>query len=260
MPARIGLLVLVLFALAGGLRAEELEKVVVTYQDGRKEEAQLVKYDDKNLVLRVSMKGNALDLTVPWAKVKELSNGLTPELIQKRWAAANKDKLCPTCKGEKSVACAACDGSGFKARERVSCTACKGAGTSACQAQGCEAGKVTCPDSCLKLSEGKWELGKDNLRWRRFTFGGAWMEWSERHLGEVIAMEDGKPVNKGKCATCGGTTKVNCAACAGAGQVSCAACKGTKEVPKPGAAPACGQCQKGRVACAECKGAGIKEP
>jgi hypothetical protein len=57
------------------------------------------------------------------------------------------------------------------------------------------------------------------------------MGWSEHHLGEVIATQDGKPANIGKCKICGGSTKVTCSVCKGTGKVTCPICKGKKSIP-----------------------------
>jgi hypothetical protein len=42
----------------------------------------------------------------------------------------------------------------------------------------------------------------------KFSFPGGYNAWSTHHLGEVIAFENGKPVNKGKCPICHGTGRV----------------------------------------------------
>lgn len=121
----------------------------------------------------------------------------------------------------------------------IACAACKGAGGSPCTAPGCEQGYLVCPGKCLKLSEGDWVKHGDGLRWRRFVFDGGrrYGEWSERHLGEVIEMRDGVPVNAGKCPTCRGKTKVPCGACGGKGLIPCEVCKGARQVPAPEPAP-----------------------
>lgn len=137
--------------------------------------------------------------------------------------------------------CASC-GSGKTEAPKpamVACSACNGTGGPPCTAQGCEQGFLVCPGKCLKLSEGDWVKHDDGLRWRRFVFdnGRRYGEWSERHLGEVIEIRDGMPVNAGKCPTCGGKAKVPCSACNGTGRTPCEACKGAKQVPAPEPAP-----------------------
>lgn len=234
------------------------EDVIVTYKDGRKEKGELVSADTEKVVVRVSLGGNKLDMKIPWDRIEKLDNGLTRETVEQKWREQNKDKLCGVCNGQKKTTCATCNGAGVLAKNTVDCKACAASGKAACTAKGCTQGKADCPGKCLKLSEGKWTKGREDLRWQRFDFAGGYMEWSERHLGEVIETKDGKPVNTGKCATCGGTTKVDCKACAGQGRMECAGCKGAGKVPD-GVAPKCADCKTGKRDCAACKGSGLKQ-
>ena len=103
--------------------------------------------------------------------------------------------------------------------------------------------------------------GKEDLLWRRFDYKGGWMEWSERHLGEVIEVSPtgGPPENKGKCPICGGTQKVTCKVCEGKSIVACALCKGAKEIPAPGPDKKCPDCNGlKKITCPTCKGTGLK--
>lgn len=50
-------------------------------------------------------------------------------------------------------------------------------------------------------------------------------------MGEVIAYQNGKPVNVGPCKICGGTTKVACNVCKGTGKNVCDICLGKKFIP-----------------------------
>jgi hypothetical protein len=236
------------------------EEVTVTYTDGKFDKGDLIEQSPEKITLRVMMGGNKLDLPIPWMRIKTVSNGLTQETATKKWKDDNKDKLCPECTGDRKNACKQCNGLGLLARALIACTACKGKGAGACTAKGCDKGEVACPGNCLKFSEGKWVKGKEDLMWRRFDYKGGYMEWSERHLGEVIAMEDGKPVNKGKCPLCNGTTKAACKVCEGQGAAKCALCKGLMQIPEPGPDHKCPDCKGLKsITCPTCKGTGLKQ-
>jgi hypothetical protein len=117
------------------------------------------------------------------------------------------------------------------------CFQCNGQGTTACAARGCVNGKADCPGSCMRLNRGSWihmtVAGHDPSElWQKFPYGrGGYQAFNQNHVGEVVVYENGMPVNKGKCPTCGGTTKVNCSACQGTGKQTCSVCQGSKYVP-----------------------------
>ena len=117
----------------------------------------------------------------------------------------------------------------------VVCPRCKGAGSAICRAPGCVNGKVECPGPCLKLSVGKWEhlnvAGHDPKElWQKFQGKGEWNAWTTAHIGEVIVIRDGKPVNIGTCSICQGHGKVDCKACEGTGKLVCTLCMGSKQL------------------------------
>lgn len=253
-----GALIVLCLGISVARSAQGNEEVTITLKDGKTEKGELLKYDRLNLDLRYHVGQNHLDVKIPWSKVKTVSNGLTLETVQRKWMEENKDRLCDACKGAGTIPCTKCGGVGQMPKAMVPCNPCEGKGTVPCTAKGCTNGKIDCQGKCLKLSEGKWEKHDDGLRWRRFTYGGAYQEWSEHHLGEVIEVQDGKPVNLGKCPLCDGTTKVNCTACKGTGSSACPACKGEKQVPAAGPAPKCDSCEGGVLKCPDCKGTGLK--
>jgi hypothetical protein len=118
------------------------------------------------------------------------------------------------------------------------CFACKGDSTVRCLVPGCVNGQVDCPGPCLKLSRGAWihmdVAGHDPSElWQYFpnSNGRGGFSLNQHHLGEVIVMQDGKPVNIGKCKICGGTGKVTCGVCKGTGKVTCPICNGKKFIP-----------------------------
>lgn len=47
---------------------------------------------------------------------------------------------------------------------------------------------------------------------------------SQNHIGELIEYDNGRPVTRGRCPTCEGTSRVVCAICTGTGK--CVACAG----------------------------------
>ena len=57
------------------------------------------------------------------------------------------------------------------------------------------------------------------------------MSWSQYHVGEVIAYQNGVAVNTGRCKICGGKTTVKCPSCKGEGKQPCEVCSGKKFVP-----------------------------
>ncbi len=76
--------------------------------------------------------------------------------------------------------------------------------------------KGICPGNCLKPSMPGWHKMNvpgtpDRLVWMVFPYldpagkGGS-EYWSNDHMGEVIEYVNGRPVNKGKCPICHGTT------------------------------------------------------
>lgn len=119
------------------------------------------------------------------------------------------------------------------------CPACHGIGKIPCPGPGCKKGAVDCPGPCLKLSVGHWQhlpghdqkelfYKVDYLDEHGFP---AWSAWSQAHVGQVIQMQNGKPVNIGECTICGGSGKLQCKVCKGQGVVDCPTCRGTKVVP-----------------------------
>lgn len=119
----------------------------------------------------------------------------------------------------------------------IKCPTCLGDGKLKCSDRTCVNGQKDCPGPCLKLSQGVWEHlnvpghGPNEL-WQRFNFAdGRWTAWNQTHVGQVIEMQNGKPVNMGRCRVCGGKAKVTCDLCKGAGEVVCPTCKGAKYLP-----------------------------
>ena len=87
----------------------------------------------------------------------------------------------------------------------------------------------------MKLSVGIWEHmavpGHDPKElWQKHTGPKGWHAWTSAHVGEVIEIQNGTPVNIGKCPTCGGKATVSCKICKGTGTMVCPACRGNKVV------------------------------
>lgn len=90
----------------------------------------------------------------------------------------------------------------------------------------------------MKLSKGTWVhmnvAGHDPKElWQYFpnSNGRGGRSWSQAHVGEVIVMQDGQPVNTGPCKTCAGTTRVECQTCRGKRKQTCVICEGKKFIP-----------------------------
>jgi len=235
------------------------EEVTVTYADGKSDKGELIDQTPDKIILRVKVGGNRMDLPLSWSRIQSVSNGLTQETALNKWKEQHAGKLCAECNGDRKIACKRCGGLGVLARALIVCTACKGAGTAPCPAKDCDKGQVPCTEKCLKLSEGQWVKGKEDLLWRRFTYKGGWVEYSQRHLGDIIEMKDGVPTDVGKCPLCHGTMKLACKICSGTGTAPCALCKGAKQIPAPGAEKKCPDCKGAKaVQCPTCKGTGLK--
>jgi hypothetical protein len=122
-------------------------------------------------------------------------------------------------------------------KDHQACFMCEGKGMAPCHGIGCVEGKTECPGACMRLSKGKWERmtvaghGPDELWQKFYTSGGGYQAWNQAHVGEVVVMQAGKPVNIGQCPKCSGATKVACAVCGGKGQTTCEFCEGKKVVP-----------------------------
>ena len=112
-----------------------------------------------------------------------------------------------------------------------------------CRASGCAGGQVPCPGPCLKLSVGRWEhlevAGHDPKElWQKFYGSGGWQAWSQGHVGEVVVIREGKPVNIGAFPVCHKRATVDCKFCKGAGKLVCPVCGGAKQVTESRASEA----------------------
>ena len=69
--------------------------------------------------------------------------------------------------------------------------------------------------------------------WQKFqNRQGGYKAWSQAHLGEVVEMQNGEPVNLGPCKVCSGTAHVPCRQCQGTGKTLCLMCRGKGVVPR----------------------------
>lgn len=66
-----------------------------------------------------------------------------------------------------------------------------------------------CPAPCLKANDPRWFLKPDGKHWISVSYSrkATWI-FSENHIGEYVANENGIPVLKGTCPVCGGTGRV----------------------------------------------------
>ena len=118
------------------------------------------------------------------------------------------------------------------------CFQCKGTGKSKCSVPSCTGGQANCPAPCLKPNDGTWK--RMNVAghpptdlWKQFPKrSGGSVGWNQNHAGELVQIQNGEPVNVGKCPTCSGSTKVPCKTCQSSGQITCSICDGKKTVPQ----------------------------
>jgi hypothetical protein len=117
-----------------------------------------------------------------------------------------------------------------------SCFNCNGTGEVQCPNG--KDGLMDCPGPCLKLSKGVWvhlEVAghPPTDLWQKFyTADGGYQAWNQNHVGDVIQMQNGVPVDTGQCKICGGTGKVKCTICNGTGEITCPICGGKKVIPE----------------------------
>jgi hypothetical protein len=67
--------------------------------------------------------------------------------------------------------------------------------------------------------------------WITFKSKDGTKSWNQGHVGNVIAYQNGDPVDTGPCKICGGKTTVTCPVCKGTGTQTCGLCSGKKFVP-----------------------------
>jgi hypothetical protein len=145
--------------------------------------------------------------------------------------------MCSGLLGLAGLSCSKSTGSPDVGAGMKVCFQCNGTGTTKCQAAGCGNGWVDCPGPCLKLSKGTWVHMdvKDHPPtdvWQNFqNADGTSIAWNQKHVGQVIEMQNGKAVNIGNCKICNGTAHVKCSVCQGTGEVVCTLCEGKKVVP-----------------------------
>jgi hypothetical protein len=115
--------------------------------------------------------------------------------------------------------------------DTVPCPACRGAAI--CSARACKDGTTACKATCIKRDGPGWikktiegHPGVENwmaIPYRTATDSGT-QYFSPAHIGELIEIENGRPVTRGQCPTCKGTTRVPCIVCQGSGK--CLTCAG----------------------------------
>src|SRR5882724_10044967 len=69
------------------------EVVEVTYNDGKKDKGELVEQTMEKIVLRQKLGDNNIDFPIPWTRIQSVSNGLTRDVVLKKWKETNKGKL-----------------------------------------------------------------------------------------------------------------------------------------------------------------------
>lgn len=97
---------------------------------------------------------------------------------------------------------------------------------------------MDCPGPCIKLTKGSWvhrEVAGHPATdiWQGFPSADHHhiLYWNQYHVGDVIQMQNGEPVDIGKCTVCGGTGHVQCKTCKGTREAVCNICEGKKMIP-----------------------------
>jgi hypothetical protein len=232
--------------------------VVVTKADGSVVRGQFVSADvDEVKVAPLGKKpGETLEpVAVPWKDVARVSNGVTYKKALAQWKVEHREQLCADCHGDRVTPCETCKGLGKDPGGLAKdCATCKGELLIDCKNPKCEAGKMPCPATCLKLTQGKWVKKQDGRLWRDFRTPKGEFSFSEGHVGELIVQRDGNVESKGKCPTCGGTTTVDCNQCEGRGKIVCPTCAANTSAAK------CATCDGGKTQpCKTCEGTGLKK-
>lgn len=110
------------------------------------------------------------------------------------------------------------------------CALCEHTGHLSCGAEGCEYGRVECTNNCIKADDHRWarvavEGHPPDEEWIRFyNADGSYAAWTRAHIGELVERVNGTWVNRGRCPTCNGTTRMACPNCNGAR--ACPRCRG----------------------------------
>jgi hypothetical protein len=229
--------------------------VTVTKSDGTAVRGQLNSSDPKGISIVQLVKGQPTgeSVTLTWADIKSVSNGLTQKRAIEQWKKDHPEDLCTDCHGSGAVICPTCKGTGRDATKAKDCPTCHGAQTIPCTTPKCDHGKIACPKLHLKLTEGTWYKKEDGAMWRKFpSRGGGFEEVSERHLGQIIETKDGIPGSPIDCPLCGGKMVIDDPKCHGAGVLPCNTCTNAANKEK------CPDCKNGQVPCKTCKGTGLK--
>jgi hypothetical protein len=232
--------------------------VIITKTDGSAIRGQILAVDPDRINLkpapRAGDRGEPAPIDILWKDIKSVSNGLTRQKAIDEWKAANHDKLCETCHGDRVMTCSVCKGTAHDPKSAADCPTCKGTLEVACKASKCDKGKVPCPAPCLKMSEGNWTTQSGmKVRLLSTARGTAWI--SEHHLGQLFSIDPktGQITIQGTCPTCGGKMIVDCPKCHGTSKVPCQTCLDRKEAP-----PCPNNCDHGREPCKTCNGTGLK--
>ncbi|HEX4645261.1 MAG TPA: hypothetical protein VH598_06595 [Verrucomicrobiae bacterium] len=140
-------------------------------------------------------------------------------LPMKAGAAESTNTAAVSSGVEKTKPCFNCQATGT-----IKCPTCKGTG------------QMDCPGPCIKLTKGTWihmEVAGHPATdiWQGFPSDHPITYWNQNHMGDVIQMQNGQPVDIGKCTVCGGTAHVQCKTCKGTRQAVCNICEGKKMIP-----------------------------
>lgn len=232
--------------------------VTIIKSDGTMVRGHLASSDPDQVTLQPTPTAKEADpapVSVPWKDIKAVSSGLTRAKALAQWKIEHHDDLCPTCHGDRTVACSTCKGTGKDPAARKDCPTCHGELLIDCKTPREKDGKIPCPNHCLQFTEGQWgKQGDLRVRYYHFPHGSAWI--SEHHLGHMMVIDPklGTITDNGVCPVCNGTTVIPDPVCEGTGKMPCPTCVHDKSAP---ACPA--HCDNGRVVCPTCGGTGLKK-
>ena len=197
--------------------------------------------------------GDAIKLA--WADIKTVSTGLTQRRVIEFYKRDHPEDLCMDCHGDGNIICPTCHGTGRDAAAAKDCPTCHGAETIPCMTSKCDKGKIACPKTHIKLTEGNWFTKPDGKKWRKFPGRSGSLEVSEGHVGQIVEIKNGDPQTPIECPLCKGTMTIDDPKCHGSGLIPCNVCS---TAALKDAKQKCKDCEKGLTKCKSCEGTGLK--
>lgn len=229
----------------------KLQRVIIFETGGKSVSGELTEITPAQVTVKPSPL--AKPVTVAWANIQRLSNGMTRQKVVDDWRKNHVELLCDTCHGDGTTDCPTCHGTGVDPAQAKPCEKCNGIGVLGKCVQCKGAKTIPCPNSCLKESSfANVAKGADGKRWLHLHKGAFTIDVSDAHIGQVVSLKNGQP-DISVCPVCGGKSLITCPTCHGTGDQACATCHGTGKIGPP-----CPDCKAGKVECKDCNGTGLK--